>query len=188
MTPRSIARTLESALTNGHPAIEFDDVVCLELKVKKATADDIWALRYYLGAARRRLEGRRITTVLVTRKYFTDYYNDGKEPRSRAEAIPCVAMHFQPAAGIRLMTLGDAKNDIIGITFNELSANTGAGKISKIIQRITIELVEGHITPAKAASFFKYALAYKQLSNPEYAEEFARFLKAHGIKLIQSRE
>ena len=97
-------------------------------------------------------------------------------------------MYFQPAAGIRLFTMADKHNDIIGITFNELSANTGAGKISKIIQRITIELVEGHITPAKAASFFKYALAYKQLSNPEYAEEFARFLKAHGIKFIESRE
>jgi len=149
---KRLANILETALKNGHKVLSFEQLTAKAkgVAVGAVTPNDVMKMRWDLDSARHRLQRDKIITILVTQHYI-DSFTGKREPASMQQAYDCCALHGRRAAGIRLATLKNTKNDIMCIAWLHLNGLVSRGIQRNNLDRIAVEFDAKHLTSARAA-------------------------------------
>jgi hypothetical protein len=164
MTPKRLANELIELLSDGVVAITFGEIK-RELKL---TPVEIAHFRNDLYFARRRLDAEAFPTMLVSKPYF----DLKREPTKPEEAIPCIALDFRVADGVRRLYVGK-NNSVLDVAFLRLDQKPARGRQGHNLARIAIGFAAGKLTPVMARTLADEA---GEIDLPHHEAEFVKLL------------
>jgi hypothetical protein len=165
---------LACQFSNGTYRLTFDDVARAIFRIKCPNEEHIRALRVSWQHVQKKLrEVHEICAMLVSAMYFADYPRS--EPKGREAIQMCIAGYGgRKAAGIRLLSLKDRKNDPMMMEYFAARSRNLGGMVAAVEDRITVEWKKGHLTKR---------VARKQVDDvtapvlPYHAEDFKKLIE-----------
>jgi hypothetical protein len=170
--PRILTNYLEHAFGNGRYKLTYEQIALgLWPKLKVPNELHTRAIRKAWPRAERELRRRDMCAILVTAMYFEDFPRS--EPRNPDAITHCIAYHWRGAAGIRLLTAKNIRNDPMALVYFALRARNVKGTVAAIEDRATVEWLRGKLGKRTAMRLIDKV---NELALPEHQIEFAELM------------